>query len=133
MGKYEPLLDFLRKQKVKELRMTFEQIEKVIGEKLPPKAQHHRAWWSNSPINNVMTRAWLDAGFRSEQVDMTGRKLVFRRAEKSPPSPRSPGRPATADHPLFGWMKGTVSVPAGVDLAEPAEPDWGEQAWGRER
>src|SRR6201991_4816061 len=79
MGKYEPLGQFLRNQRTAEVSMTFREIEKVTGVKLPPKAQHHRAWWSNNPDNNVMTRVWLDAGFESAQVDMAGRKLVFRR------------------------------------------------------
>jgi hypothetical protein len=133
MGKYEPLLQFLRRQKLNEVRLTFDQIERIIGGKLPPKAQHHRAWWSNSPLNNVMTKAWLDAGYRSEQVDMEGRKLVFRRTseavfddrtiEKSPN-----GSPQ--DHPVFEWMKGTAHIPEGVDLTEPADPEWGEKTWG---
>ena len=63
--------------------MTFREIEKITGAKLPPKAQHHRAWWSNNPDNNVMTKVWLAAGFESAQVDMEGRKLVFRRVAKA--------------------------------------------------
>ena len=63
MGKYEPLTEFLQKQPGGVVRMSFAQIERVVGFKLPPVAQRHRAWWSNSPTNNVMTRAWLDAGF----------------------------------------------------------------------
>ena len=70
MGKYEPLTEFLRMQAGNEVEMTFAQIERVIGSKLPPKAQKHRAWWSNNSSNNVMTKAWLEAGFRSEKVDM---------------------------------------------------------------
>jgi hypothetical protein len=27
-------------------------------------------------------------------------------------------------------MKGTVTIPEGVDLTEPADPEWGERAWG---
>jgi hypothetical protein len=123
MSKYEPLTEFLRHQRAGEVRMSFEQIERVIGDKLPPVAQRHRAWWSNSPSNNVMTKAWLEAGFRSEQVDMSARKLVFRRekqAEHSTSSPTmKPGR-----HPLFGWMKGTVRIAPGLDLTQPADPDW---------
>jgi hypothetical protein len=114
--------------------MTFEQIERVIGEKLPPKAQHHRAWWSNSPSNNVMTKAWLEAGFRSEQVDMEGRKLVFRRAKQGQPTDSGPAHdqtpPVSGRHPLIGWMKGTVTIAPGVDLTEPADPEWGEVAYG---
>ena len=59
--------------------LTFRDIEKITGVKLPPKAQHHRAWWSNNPDNNVMTKVWLEAGFESAQVDIEARKLVFRR------------------------------------------------------
>jgi hypothetical protein len=33
-------------------------------------------------------------------------------------------------HPLFGWMKGTVTVAPGVDLTQPADPEWGEVAYG---
>jgi hypothetical protein len=31
-------------------------------------------------------------------------------------------------HPLFGFMKGTVSVAPGVNLIEPACPEWAEIA-----
>src|SRR5438034_719397 len=59
MGKYEPLGQFLRKQRAAAVPLTFREIEKITGVKLPPKAQHHRAWWSNNPSNNVMTKVWL--------------------------------------------------------------------------
>jgi hypothetical protein len=131
MGKYEPLTEFLRKQVGNEIEMTFMQIERVIGSKLPPKAQKYRAWWSNNSSNNVMTKAWLEAGFRSEKVDMAARKLFFRRARISTLAKVSADdRCAPKHHPLIGWMKGTVQIPAGVDLTEPADPEWGERAWG---
>jgi hypothetical protein len=79
MGKYEPLGQFLRRQGRQEVPLTFREIEEITGVKLPPKAQHHRAWWSNNPSNNVMTRVWLSAGYESTQVDMEAAKLVFRR------------------------------------------------------
>lgn len=39
-----------------------------------------------------------------------------------------PGRAAQREgsHPLIGWLKGTVTVAEGVDLTEPADPQWGE-------
>jgi hypothetical protein len=76
-----------------------------------------------------MTKAWLKAGFRSEQVDMAARKLVFRREKKIEPY-RSVREAKPDGHPLFGSMKGTVTIPAGVDLTEPADPEWGEIAYG---
>jgi hypothetical protein len=138
MGKYEPLTAFLRRQKADEVRLTFAQIEHVIGAKLPPKAQLHRAWWSNSGSNNVMTKAWLVAGFRSEQVDIEGRQLVFRR-RASPASAQGATKPGSGvpsgirkRHPLIGALKGWITIAPGTDLAEPADPEWGERAWGEQ-
>lgn len=34
------------------------------------------------------------------------------------------GTARTGHHPLFGAFKGTVRIPPGVDLTEPADPDW---------
>lgn len=128
MSKYDPLGSYLRAQPASHVPMTFREIESVIGAPLPPVAKSARAWWSNNPSNNVMTKVWTAAGFRSEQVDMAAEKLVFRR-EGSPggPPPLSPppsrgGKP----HPLFGCLKGTAAVAEGHDLAAPIEAGWGE-------
>lgn len=124
MGKYEPLGEFLRSQRTQEVPMTFSEIEKVTGAKLPPKAQHQRAWWSNNPSNNVMTKVWLNAGYESTQVDMNARKLVFRRMKKT--SAEKKAIPEDQHHPIFGALKGSVYIPEGIDLTEPADPDWGK-------
>ena len=130
MGKYEPLGQFLRKQRAQEVPLTFREIERITRVKLPPKAQHQRAWWSNNPANNVMTRVWLEAGFESAQVDIGARKLVFRRIEQTASrSSRPSSKQHTAKHerhPAFGALKGLVHVPPGVDLTEPADPEWAD-------
>lgn len=122
MSKYAPLADFLRRQHGDQVSMTFSQIEKITGTKLPASARY-RAWWSNNATNSVMTKVWLDAGFRSEQVDMEHRRLVFRRVREAPPIASSAGD----QHPLFGALKGTVRIMPGTDLTEPADPDWGRE------
>jgi len=33
-------------------------------------------------------------------------------------------------HPLYGAMKGYITFVPGVDLTEPADPEWGERVWG---
>lgn len=134
MAKYAPLGDYLRKQRMSEVPMTFAQIERVIGGKLPP-SQYQRAWWSNNPWNNVMTKVWLEAGFVTEQVDVEARKLVFRRAQAGrnvaglADAPLD-GKPefASQRHPLFGALKGLMRVVPGTDLTQPADPEWGENA-----
>lgn len=133
MGKYEPLGQFLRQQRTREVPLTFREIEKITGVKLPPKAQHHRAWWSNNPDNNVMTKVWLEAGFESAQVDIEKRKLVFRRVTKPDEATGGFAEPtqkpyATKDgrHPAWGALKDITFVPPGVDLTEPAFPEWAD-------
>jgi len=132
MSKYEPLGTYLKSKGAELVPMTFAEIERVIGESLP-HSKTHRAWWSNNPTNNVMTKVWLAAGYRTEQVDVEGRKLVFSRVANSnggphggPPAPSS-GETSPKRSPLFGWLQGKITVSPGTDLTEPADPSWGEQ------
>ena len=83
MGKYAPLREFLIERDEAVVPMTFDQIEKLLGQPLPA-SKKSRAWWSNNPDNNVMTREWLAAGFLAETVDVNEQKLVFRKMEEYP-------------------------------------------------
>lgn len=121
MSKYEALGQFLKAQEAQTVPMTFAEIERVIGARLPPSAHKHRPWWSNNGANSALTRVWLEAGFKSEQVDMEGQKLTFRRVEAGKKTVAN----STGRHPLFGAMKGTVIIAEGTDLTQPADPDWG--------
>jgi len=119
MSKYEPLGRYLRKQGKDLVPLSFAEIERIIGAKLPASARY-RAWWSNNDFNSVMTKVWLDAGYESEQVDMQKGKLVFRRVR----TPKAEG--ATGEefiHPAYGAMKGLVRIMPGVDIAQPADPE----------
>jgi len=127
MSKYEPLTQFLAAQRFQEVTMTFSEIERVLGFRLPEKASGIRAWWSNNPSNNVMTKAWLAAGFVTARVDMGSRRLVFRKADMvSPPVTTAP-RPARS----IGFLDrirtqlgGTVTIPEGVDITAPTGEIW---------
>ena len=135
MGKYTPFGEFLRKQKARDVRLTFDEIEKIIGAKLPRSSRQYRAWWSNNPHNSVLTQVWLDAGFQTEDVDMKGRKLVFRKVTSEAPDhdgiAKAAGSAAVSRrHPLIGALKGMLRIAPGTDLTQPADPEWGERAWG---
>ena len=136
MGKYDRLSDYLRDKKRPVIPLTFGEIEKILGFPLPP-SQTSRAWWSNNPDNNVMTKAWLMAGYETEKVDIEGRTVVFRRATATNTTDagvEAEGKPQ-GRHPLFGAMKGTFTIAPGVDLTEPADPEWAELVdhpdWGK--
>jgi hypothetical protein len=131
MSKYEPLTQFLRANQTSEIPMTFAEIEKIIGFRLPLKSSGHRAWWSNNPSNSVMTKAWLAAGYVTERVDMGSRRLVFRRSPnaKAPapaatvPVARSSGDPGFLER-IRARLGGTVTFVEGVDLTEPSGEVW---------
>jgi hypothetical protein len=122
MSKYEPLGEYLKNQGKELVPMTFAEIERVTGVKLPPSASKHRPWWSNNPRNSVMTKIWLNAGFESEQVDMERRKLVFRRVRK-PAKELAENR----HHPAYGALKGLMVIMPGTDLTQPADPEWADR------
>jgi hypothetical protein len=122
MGKYEPLTHFLEGRWTSEVSMTFTEIEAVVGAPLPPSKQYP-AWWSNNPSNNVMTKAWLNAGFQTERVDIGGERLVFRRVKASPGAQQAKPGPNLLER-IRSRVAGAVTVPAGVDLTEPTGDVW---------
>lgn len=127
MSKYEPLGEYLKKQGKDRVPMSFAEIERVTGVRLPQSAIKHRPWWSNNPKNSVMTKVWLDAGYESEQVDMAARKLVFRRVRGTKPPSARGGEGAREEapfHPAWGAMKGLVRIMPGTDITQPADPEW---------
>jgi len=109
MAKYEALGEFLKRQREERVSMSFAEIERIIAAKLPPSARKHRPWWSNNPTNSVITKVWLDAGFESTEVDMAGRRLVFRRVSRRGGD--------------FRGEPGGLAEPAEAYRAEPAGPD----------
>ncbi|ULO23557.1 hypothetical protein [Methylocystis sp. SB2] len=87
MSKYAPLTAYLREQPYREVRLRFRDLEKILGFPLPSSACQHRAWWSNNGSNNVMTKAWLSAGYRTRDVDMESERLTFERIDAGSPNP----------------------------------------------
>jgi len=111
--------------------MTFKDVEAIIGRKLPPSAYRHRPWWANEARGHSHAKAWLDAGYETEQVDMERRKLVFRRAAHRKatrgmaegPREFAPVEKKMGRHPLIGAMKGTFTIEPGYDLTRPMYTD----------
>lgn len=129
MSKYAPLTRHLAARGQDRVPMHFAEIERLLGFDLPASARKHRAWWSNNPSNSVMTKAWLSAGYQSEQVDIDAGKLTFAKLNTTSPS-KEPVE-SNLRHPLIGSMKGTIRISADVDLTEPVEQDWADQLLGK--
>ena len=76
VGKYTPLENYLRDLPAnqKEVALSFEQIEQILGSKLPSSAHEYRQWWENEKEgNHVNARAWANAGWKVGNVDVRGK------------------------------------------------------------
>jgi hypothetical protein len=118
MSKYEALPQFLARADRAAQRMSFSEIERVLGFKLPASAYQHEAWWSNNATGHSHAQAWLESGWRTEAVDLAGRKVTFCRS--TPP----PSVPASQKHDPWGCMAGTVTILPGTDLTAPSDEKW---------
>jgi hypothetical protein len=80
MGKYDPLRDYLRRQRTAEVELSFAEIERLLAAMLPNSASTPQ-WWSNVKdlhTTHVQRDAWRDAGYDAFLI--TGRDRVrFRR------------------------------------------------------
>ena len=78
-GKYEPLYRHLCDQSGREWSASFAEIEKVLGFSLPKSAHNYNAWWANNEQMHSHARAWLVAGWQTFDVNLTGKRVGFRR------------------------------------------------------
>ena len=79
-GKYDPLENYLRALPVSQEKLTlsFESIEQVLKDQLPPSAYEHRAWWGNQKQGtHVEAIAWMDAGWMVDTVDLREKWVRF--------------------------------------------------------
>jgi len=82
-SRYAPLALWLQNQPTDQdrQRLTFVQIEQIIGDKLPPSAHQHRSWWANDPVGHVQSQQWLSVGWRA-YVNMSKEEVTFVRVKE---------------------------------------------------
>lgn len=80
MNDYDALREYLKKQTLPELVLTFEEIEAIIDAALP-RAAHRASWWDSlrSPQERMPQReACLEAGYvATRQAD--GQSVKFKK------------------------------------------------------
>jgi hypothetical protein len=74
-GRYASLGEHLRSRSGGSVTVSFEEIAEIVGG-LPGSARNHRAWWANDE-SHVQARAWLQAGWRVEAVDVEEARVTF--------------------------------------------------------
>ena len=97
--KYALLYRCLRAQSGRKWRVSFTDVEAVLGFKLPESARLHRSWWSNqrNSRGHAHSLAWQLAGWRTAAIDLEHESLVFEREETIGEKARPHGSPAPAD------------------------------------
>jgi len=89
--KYEPLRDFLAglPRGQKQITLGFARLEELLGDPLPPSARTYEQWWLGGRVkrgridanwqDQVQQRAWEDAGWIVEELDLLLKNVTFRR------------------------------------------------------
>jgi len=83
-SKYQPLLEFLQQSNQEEIILTFAEIEELMNDTLPDSAHKKRAWWSNRSKGALQASAWMEAGYRVEDVDLEQQRVTFRQPTAKP-------------------------------------------------
>jgi hypothetical protein len=82
-SKYEPLRVWLDRQTQDRVRLSFREIETILGFPLPGSARVLAQWWANVAGSHVQASAWMGAGWRACQVDVPGEQVSFERARRT--------------------------------------------------
>ncbi len=104
-GRYQRLYSHLCSLPDREWRVSFADIEAVLGFELPVSARMHRPWWSNQIDRHSQAIAWMAAGWETAEVDVRGETLLFRRRHTN-----TIRRPSLVEvwpvHSAGGWPEG---------------------------
>ena len=76
MTKYTKLTCWLNNPQL--VVLSFKQIENIIDDHLPESAHKYAAWWGKD-TDSEQCRAWRDAGWEVESVDLRSEEVVFRK------------------------------------------------------
>ena len=91
------------------------------------------AWFAANfgvPVEDVLRHAGVKArGSKKHPAKLSGKKAKPVEEKAVVDRGAHPGS-KQCRHPLFGAMKGYITFVPGVDLTEPADPEWGDLAWG---
>lgn len=72
--KYGALRDHLAAipRDVREITLSFKQLEEILGFQLPKSAVDYRQWWENptEPAGRSQAEAWIGAGFKVDSVQL---------------------------------------------------------------
>lgn len=78
-NKYYKLEDYLSRSSEAVLKLSFSEIEAILGFKLSESAYKYPAFWSNSDSHSLAL-AWLNTEYRTEQLSIPEQTVTFRKS-----------------------------------------------------
>jgi hypothetical protein len=75
--KYQKLTEYLLKNGQKEIRLTLEEIQKILGFPLDTSAYQYREFWANCTAS-TKAYSWMEAGYEIIKIDLKEGFLVFK-------------------------------------------------------
>ena len=84
-GKYDGLERHLkfRAAFTSMVKLSFARIDGLIGSSLPTAAFRDQAWWNNSS-SSAHTKAWLNAGWEVQEVNLKEGYAIFKKVRNVP-------------------------------------------------
>jgi len=77
--KYYNLYMHLRRSGEDQVVLTFDELERLIDDQLPPSALVGRGFWSNRSSGAAQASAWMEAGYHVIEVDLKAQRVLFGR------------------------------------------------------
>ena len=77
-NKYRRLAAKFEEAGGKPIRLSFAEIEEIIGFPLPESARQHRAYWANTTTHSISS-CWMNAGYKVVEANLTGGYIIFER------------------------------------------------------
>ena len=110
LDEYKKLYTHLCGLQVKEWKTTFDEIESIIGFRLPDFARKYKYWWLNKKLVNgrMVTALWVEAGWKTAEVDMDAESLVFVKLNGPEDIPEFSLDEIWPIHPTAVWPEGLV-------------------------
>jgi hypothetical protein len=111
-SKYEPLRRYLTGLASDRVRLSFNEIERILRFSLPNSARRYAPWWANTGGSHIQADAWMSAGWRTAQVDVPGEQVTFDRVARRP----SPAGPEAPQPGMQAGLEDSSAPFAGDDL-----------------
>lgn len=79
--KYHKLKHFFAKCTSASVTLTFKEIEKISGAKIPETARKNKQWWYPRKEYNRIAEAWITEGYCMKKLNLDKGKVTFHREE----------------------------------------------------